>query len=107
MEQSKPNTIPSIDDLVKSTNLSPERVQRALAGLNIAERLQQAQGVVPNAPVALGCDYHGKNFGAPYPDARCIDGYLWDEDSCDEPGGPLMRGGDIPCPECNGAEYIR
>ena len=47
------------------------------------------------------CNYHGRMFGASYPDACCIDGYLWDEDSCDEPGGPLRHGGEIPCPECN------
>lgn len=42
MEQSKPNTTPNVDDLVQSTGLSPERVQRALAGLEIAERMQRA-----------------------------------------------------------------
>lgn len=40
-------------------------------------------------------------FGASYPDAVCIDGFLWDLDSCDEPGGPLYQGGDSPCPFCN------
>lgn len=49
----------------------------------------------------LGCDYEGPHFGAPYPDAICGDGYLWDLDSCEEPGGALFRGGDIPCPQCN------
>lgn len=53
-------------------------------------------------PVAeLGCDYQGSHFGATYEDACCIDGYLWDLDSCDEPGGPLRHGGEIPCPKCN------
>lgn len=47
------------------------------------------------------CNYSGSHFGAPYPDACCIDGYLWDEDSCYEPGGPLYNGGNIPCPACN------
>jgi hypothetical protein len=47
------------------------------------------------------CNYRGRHFGATYPDACCIDGYLWDEDSCDEPGGGLSHGGDIPCPQCN------
>ena len=47
------------------------------------------------------CDYHAPFFGATYPDACCIDGYLWDLDSCDEPGGALSVGGDIPCPACN------
>ncbi|MBR8028879.1 hypothetical protein KDX27_30200 [Burkholderia cenocepacia] len=52
------------------------------------------------------CNYSGSHFGAPYPDACCIDGYLWDEDSCDEPGGPLYNGGDIPCPACNLDEFV-
>jgi len=51
------------------------------------------------------CDYHAPFFGATYPDACCIDGYLWDLDSCDEPGGELCIGGDIPCPACNTAEH--
>jgi len=44
------------------------------------------------------------HFGARYPDARCIDGYLWDLDS-DENGG-LTHGGDDPCPFCNTEAYI-
>lgn len=54
----------------------------------------------------LGCSFEGPMFGAVYPDATCIDGYLWDLDSCDEPGGPLHNGGDMPCPYCNTREYI-
>lgn len=92
----------NVDQLAEATGLSPERVERALGALSIAERMQQDQGV---KPAALGCEYRGKHFGAPYIDAQCIDGYLWDEDSCDEPGGALRNGGDIPCPECNAAEY--
>ncbi len=49
--------------------------------------------------IALGCDYQGRHFGASYPDAQCVDGFLWDEDSCDEPGGALRHGGDIPLPK--------
>lgn len=55
---------------------------------------------------ALGCNYEAPTFGAGYPDGTCIDGYMWDLDSCDEPGGPLLSGGDEPCPYCNTAEYI-
>ena len=33
----------------------------------------------------MSCGYQGKHFGAWYEDAICIDGYLWDLDSCDEP----------------------
>ena len=53
------------------------------------------------APVARGCDFHESYFGASYPDACCIDGMLWDLDSCDVPGGPLFSGGDVHCPQCN------
>lgn len=53
-----------------------------------------------------GCRYEAPTFGANYPDGQCIGGYLWDLDSCDEPGGPLFSGGDIPCPWCNAAEHI-
>lgn len=52
------------------------------------------------------CGYQGYEFGANYMDSICCEGYLWDADSCDEPGGPLHRGGDIPCPECNKEEWI-
>ncbi|HCR1674449.1 hypothetical protein [Pseudomonas aeruginosa] len=71
--------------------------------LEYATRPVEAGQASPS-PV-LGCDYRGKHFGAPYLDAQCQNGYLWDEDSCDEPGGPLLNGGDIPCPKCNAAEY--
>lgn len=54
----------------------------------------------------LGCDFQEPWFGASYPDACCSDGYLWDLDSCDEPGGPLFIGGDDPCPRCNHEEYL-
>lgn len=61
----------------------------------------------PQAPAvpALGCGWQGRAFGASYEDGTCIDGYLWDLDSCDEPGGALRNGGDIPCPSCNKAEH--
>lgn len=54
----------------------------------------------------MSCGYQGSHFGATYPDAICIDGELWDLDSCDEPGGPLFSGGDVPCPCCNTKEYV-
>ena len=54
----------------------------------------------------MSCGYQGKSFVAHYEDAACFDGYLWDLDSCDEPGGPLYHGGDIPCPACNTREYV-
>lgn len=55
----------------------------------------------------MSCGYTGPHFGATYDDAICCDGDLWDLDSCDEPGGPLFSGGDIPCPQCNTMEYVR
>lgn len=53
------------------------------------------------AEYASGCGYTGHEFGASYPDSTCIDGYLWDLDSCEDVGGGLTHGGDIPCPKCN------
>jgi hypothetical protein len=44
------------------------------------------------------------HFGARYPDARCIDGYLWDLDKCD--GDQLYGGGNDPCPFCNTEAFI-
>lgn len=52
------------------------------------------------------CNYSGSHFGSGYPDAVCIDGYLWDADSCDAPGGPLFSGGEIPCPQCSREEWL-
>ena len=44
------------------------------------------------------------HFGAHYPDATCIDGFLWDLDSGDSDG--LTIGGDDPCPRCNTYRYV-
>lgn len=52
------------------------------------------------------CGEQRKFFGAHYEDGVCIDGYMWDLDSCDEPGGPLYLGGDFPCPNCNRTEWL-
>lgn len=38
-------------------------------------------------------------FGATYPDATCINGWLWDLDSYED--GKLYGGGEEPCPFCN------
>jgi len=49
-------------------------------------------------------------FGATYPGACCIDGFLWDLDSCDgsytEEGVLLTQGGGMPCPFCNTEAFI-
>lgn len=46
-----------------------------------------------------GCGIEYPHFGARYPDAKCIDGYLWDMDSYED--GFFTIGGDDPCPVCN------
>lgn len=56
--------------------------------------------------LAASCDFHEPYFGASYPDACCIGGYLWDLDSCHEPGGPLHSGGEVPCPQCNHEAWL-
>lgn len=55
-----------------------------------------------------GCRNEFPYFGASYPDARCIDGYLWDMDSgeSDENGSYFTIGGDDPCPFCNTEEWL-
>lgn len=55
-----------------------------------------------------GCRNEFPYFGASYPDARCIDGYLWDMDSAEDIGGEqyLTIGGDEPCPFCNTEEWL-
>lgn len=45
-------------------------------------------------------------FGASYPDARCIDGFLWDLDKCTD-NGDLYGGGDVPCPFCNTKQFVK
>lgn len=44
-------------------------------------------------------------FGANYPDARCIDGQLYDLDDCDDEGNPCAFES-IPCPFCRTKEFI-
>ena len=45
-------------------------------------------------------------FGANYPDACCIDGYLYDLDNCDDNGNLYEPPEKIPCPFCNKEEYF-
>lgn len=54
--------------------------------------------------VPASCGYQGYEFGAHYPDSICCEGYLWDADSGFD--GYLDNGGDIPCPQCNRAEWL-
>ena len=44
-------------------------------------------------------------FGASYPDARCVDGQLWDLDKCDD-NGLYLSGDNPPCPFCNIEAFI-
>ena len=52
-----------------------------------------------------GCGIEFPFFGASYPDAKCIDGYLWDMDSYEN--GLYTIGGDDPCPFCNTEEWVK
>jgi ribosome modulation factor len=58
----------------------------------------------------LGCAYQGHEFGAPYLDSLCIEGYLWDADSGDASGDGAgwnyTHGGELPCPHCNHAQWL-
>lgn len=54
--------------------------------------------------MAKGCKNEFPYFGASYPDAHCINGYLWDLDS--EMDGELTSGGEVPCPFCNTEEWL-
>jgi len=52
-----------------------------------------------------GCGYSGIHFGAPYVDAECFGGQLYDMDKCDNDGNLYEPGDYIPCPECNKEEW--
>jgi len=45
-------------------------------------------------------------WGAKYPDARCVNGKLYDLDRCDENGNLYEPMDDIPCPFCQPEEFI-
>lgn len=52
-----------------------------------------------------GCGYMGRDFGAPYIDAQCFGGQLYDLDNGES--GRLYEPMDyVPCPECNHAAYL-
>ena len=65
-----------------------------------------AQLIDKDTNMTKGCGIEFPYFGANYPDARCIDGYLWDMDSVDESLGGFTIGGDDPCPVCNTKEWL-
>lgn len=45
-------------------------------------------------------------FGANYPDARCVDGQLFDLDRCDENGNLFEMFEYVPCPFCDEEGFI-
>lgn len=55
----------------------------------------------------MKCEWQGYGFGAPYQDACCSEGLVFDLDSCDEPGGPLTHTNEEACPQCRGAGEIK
>jgi hypothetical protein len=62
----------------------------------------------PGTAPALGCGEEFPFFGAHYPDARCIEGMLWDMDACewDEDGVFFTGGAQFPCPYCNARNFL-
>lgn len=52
-----------------------------------------------------GCGNEFPFFGARYPDARCVDGQLYDLDNCDEHGRLYKPGEYVPCPVCRKDEF--
>lgn len=51
------------------------------------------------------CNIEFPHFGASYPDAHCINGYLYDMDSYED--GAYTIGGNDPCPFCNTEEWLK
>jgi hypothetical protein len=45
-------------------------------------------------------------FGAWYPDARCIDGNLYDLDKCDDAGNLYVTDEYSPCPFCRQDDFL-
>lgn len=60
---------------------------------------------LPDESENHGCGVEFPHFGANYPDAKCIDGYLWDMDSYED--GVYTIGGDDPCPICNTEKWLK
>jgi hypothetical protein len=56
----------------------------------------------PNGQLHALCDFDGPWFGANYPDAFCVDGYLHDADH----DGYDPADTDNPCPRCNTAKFL-
>lgn len=81
-----------------------EVIKAALAALTASALPATIANALPHpSAVAEPCPEF-PYFGAHYPDARCIDGYLWDLDAYED--GMLVSGGEVPCPYCSGREYI-
>lgn len=56
--------------------------------------------------IKIPCNWQGYGFGAAYEDAACCNGTVYDLDSCDEPGGPLMHTEEENCPQCEGRGFL-
>ena len=67
-----------------------------------------AQYIDKDTNIIKGCGIEFPYFGASYPDATCIDGYLWDMDSGEatEDGIDYYCGGEEPCPVCNTKKWL-
>lgn len=82
-----------------------ELIKTMVASLALpALPISAANALTHKAAPALGCSEEFQWFGAHYPDAQCVDGYLWDLDSYED--GYLTSGGDYPCPYCNAREFM-
>lgn len=53
------------------------------------------------------CEYQGYEFGAQYPDSVCVEGQLFDADSCDDEGNLYEPAEYVPCPMCHREEAIK
>ena len=58
-----------------------------------------------DANIAKGCGIEFPYFGATYPHARCIDGYLWDMEG-EGIYYSSYAGNGYPCPVCNTKKWL-
>lgn len=63
--------------------------------------------IVPKEKVEVNQCPEFPFFGAKYPDARCVDGKLYDLDKCDDQGRLYEMGEYWPCPFCNTKEFVK
>lgn len=70
-----------------------------LDGFNLNPKVQTETPARPKCP-------EFPYFGASYPDARCIDGRLYDLDNCDNNGDLYEPGEYAPCPFCRPKDFM-